>query len=418
MSFLDYHPLANLFPLIEGEAYEQLVDDVRQNGVREPIVLLDGKILDGRNRYRAGLEAGFFTPSAEGSPIPHPQYMFDHFGGIGKDLDPLAWVISKNLNRRHLTDDQRRMVAARVANLKVGRPSENVPHGPITRAQAAQMLSVDERGVKSARAVVTNGAAELQQAVDQRRVTVRMAADLAALSKEQQREIISLSDPRALREAVRDVRQNFRAAVGTMSATREERGVNLYETPPEAVHALLAFETFSQTVWEPSCGKGAISRVLEAAGHEVRLSDLVDYGTADRHGEVQAVQDFLATQAEEGCPDIVTNPPYGGVLNAYVAHALRIHRPPKMALLLNINWLCGFDDPDRVFARQENPPSCIYVLTRRLPMMHRDGWDGPEASSRMNTAWFVWNRDGKGRYGPRTIVKFVDWKEHVPRDTP
>ena len=47
-----YHELANLFPLLEGDAFWALVEDVRVNGVREPIVLLDGQILDGRNRPR------------------------------------------------------------------------------------------------------------------------------------------------------------------------------------------------------------------------------------------------------------------------------------------------------------------------------------------------------------------------------
>jgi hypothetical protein len=56
-----------------------------------------------------------------------------------------------------------------------------------------------------------------------------------------------------------------------------------------------------------------------------------------------------------------------------VAHALRVHRPRKMALLLNLNFVCGFDDPERRFAIDANPPSRIHVFTRRLPMMRRLG---------------------------------------------
>ncbi|WP_246752720.1 SAM-dependent methyltransferase [Sinorhizobium sp. BG8] len=104
-------------------------------------------------------------------------------------------------------------------------------------------------------------------------------------------------------------RANLRVAVGTQSATKEERGNNLYETPPEAMHTLLALETFLPTVLEPACGRGAISGMLEAAGYDVILSDLVDYGTADQHGEVQVVADFLLSEAHPGEPDIVTNPP-------------------------------------------------------------------------------------------------------------
>ncbi|EJL57950.1 hypothetical protein PMI09_00655 [Rhizobium sp. CF122] len=216
-------------------------------------------------------------------------------------------------------------------------------------------------------------------------------------------------------------RANLRVAVGTSTATKEERGNNLYETPPEAMHTLLALETFTATVWEPSCGKGAIARMLEAASYGVVLSDLVDYGTADSFGEVQREVDFLTTEGDpEGASsfDIVTNPPYGPVLNSYVAHALRVHKPRKMALLLNLNFVCGFDDEKRNFAMDENSPARIYVFTRRLPMMHRDGWDGPESSSRMNTAWFVWERQEDGTYGSSgsKLIR-VDWKGYLPAES-
>jgi len=209
-------------------------------------------------------------------------------------------------------------------------------------------------------------------------------------------------------------RANLRAAVGTASASKEERGHNLYETPIEAMRALLARESFCVRIWEPSCGRGAIVRPLEDAGYDVAISDLVDYGTVTRHGEVQGVSDFLTGAASPDAPDfdIVTNPPYGGVLNAYVAHALRVHRPRKMALLLNLNFLAGFDDPDRNFALDDCRPARVLVFTRRLPMMHRDDYCGPEAPSRMNTAWFIWERDGGGAYAGAFQVQRVDWKDY------
>jgi len=213
-------------------------------------------------------------------------------------------------------------------------------------------------------------------------------------------------------------RANLRAAVGTASATKEARGQNLYETPSEAMHTLLALETFSATVLEPACGRAAIARMLERAGYGVVLADLVDYGTADQHGELQAVQDFLTSQpADDGSYDIVTNPPYGEVLNGFVAHALRVFRPRKMALLLNLNFLCGFADDDRNFVMDDCPPARVHVFARRLPMMHRDGWDGEKASSRMNTAWFVWELRDDGTYGDSTTIRRVDWKDYMPAET-
>ena len=55
---LQFHPLANLFPLAEGTEFDALVADIKANGLNEPIVLYEEMILDGRNRYRACLAAG------------------------------------------------------------------------------------------------------------------------------------------------------------------------------------------------------------------------------------------------------------------------------------------------------------------------------------------------------------------------
>jgi ParB-like chromosome segregation protein Spo0J len=51
----DFHPFADLFPLLEGNSVglKALVEDIKANRQHEPIWLLEGKILDGRNRYMA-----------------------------------------------------------------------------------------------------------------------------------------------------------------------------------------------------------------------------------------------------------------------------------------------------------------------------------------------------------------------------
>ncbi|WP_428413066.1 SAM-dependent methyltransferase [Pararhizobium sp.] len=233
-----------------------------------------------------------------------------------------------------------------------------------------------------------------------------------------------------LETGLEPTKANLRAAVGTASATNEERGNNLYQTPAEALYTLLALEAFKADILEPACGKGAISSFLENSGYRVLLSDLVDYKTVNKDGAAQKVCDFLrlrrgnqkrcgiAYRKVSGNPDIATNPPYGQVLNAFIAHALREFRPGKMALLLNLNFLAGFEDPDRTFALEEWKPARVHVFKRRLPMMHRDGWDGEEADSRMNTAWFIWERVGGANaanpYPGPTIINRVDWKDHVP----
>lgn len=288
--------------------------------------------------------------------------------------------------------------AARPAGAEKGGRPKTVPDGNGFTAEQAGLTRKQVHEARQMRDVIEHDPGIVRRALDQM-LAERVEPTRTALKREL---------PRA----------NLRAAVGTDTATTAERGNNLYQTPPEAMRALLSLVRFSPKVWEPACGRGAISRMLEDAGYEVELSDLVDYGTADRFGEVQRVEDFLGSAPrgdDPDRPDIVTNPPYGANLNAFIAHALRVHRPRRMALLLNLNFLCGFDDPDRRYAMDECSPKTVYIFTRRLPMMHRDGWDGPEASSRMNTAWFVWEFDGAtGTYdagGKRdTTLLRVDWK--------
>src|SRR5512142_3152061 len=85
-----------------------------------------------------------------------------------------------------------------------------------------------------------------------------------------------------------------------------ERGDDLYETPPEAVRALLRVEDVPRVIWECACGPGSIVGVLRAAGHMVYATDLVDYGCPDSEARV----DFLMERAPSFAVDaIVTNPP-------------------------------------------------------------------------------------------------------------
>lgn len=215
-------------------------------------------------------------------------------------------------------------------------------------------------------------------------------------------------------------RRGLGHAIGTRSATNAEKGDQLYETPSEATRTVLALESFSATVKEPFVGRGAILRVLEAAGYDVVISDLVDRATSTQYGELQQVGDFLQSEpGETEGMDIFTNPPYGDLANDCLAHALRVHKPGKMAALLNLNFMCGFDDPDRRYVMDEHPPSRVYVFTRRLPMMHRDGWEGNIASSQMNTGFFIWERNPDGSYGSGdgtwTTIR-VNWEKYQAAD--
>ena len=72
------------------------------------------------------------------------------------------------------------------------------------------------------------------------------------------------------------------SGTGNKRAPLDQRGDDLYETPVEAVTALLRAETLPPVIWEPACGPGAIVRTLRAAEHQVYATDLVDYASPDQ----------------------------------------------------------------------------------------------------------------------------------------
>jgi N6-adenosine-specific RNA methylase IME4 len=203
---MEFHPYANIFPLIEGAEFEELVSDIRAHGVREPIWLYEEKILEGRNRYRASAAAEVDCPARpyEGS-------------------DPLAFVVSMNLRRRHLNESQRAMVAAKLANMAVGgREANSANLQNCSQADAASRLNVSTRTVASAAAVQSGAIPELQTAVERGNVSVSAAADVATLPEEQQREIVARGE-REILEAARQIRAR------KAETRRQERIQNLVE---------------------------------------------------------------------------------------------------------------------------------------------------------------------------------------------
>jgi hypothetical protein len=174
-----------------------------------------------------------------------------------------------------------------------------------------------------------------------------------------------------------------------------ERKDDLHETPACAVHALLRAERLPPRLWEPACGRGAIVDVLRAAGHEVIGSDLVDYGRPDFFSR----RDFLMERLPSGCACIVTNPPFK-IAEAFVAHALDLC--PRVAMLLRLAFL---ESERRRDILENRGLARVHVFRNRLPMMHRDGWQGPKASSATPFAWFVWDRAHTGA----TIIDRISW---------
>lgn len=182
---MNFHPLTELFPLIEGDEFHDLAVDITENGLREPIVLFKGAVLDGRNRYRACADCGV-----------KPTFV-DYTGD-----DPLAFVLSKNLRRRHLDASQRAMVAAKLTTWKNGANQHTEGSANLqTIGKAARRLNVSPRSVASAKTVQEAGVPELQAAVDAGEISVAAAELVARMPIRDQRKIVAKGRDEILRAA-------------------------------------------------------------------------------------------------------------------------------------------------------------------------------------------------------------------------
>jgi hypothetical protein len=176
-------------------------------------------------------------------------------------------------------------------------------------------------------------------------------------------------------------------AIANTKAPLADRKDDLYESPPEAVRALLKAEKLPEVIWEPACGPGAIVRVLRDAGHKVYATDLVDYGCPDSESR----RDFLFEHDPGFCVGaIVTNPPFK-LAAEFVTHALTLC--PKVIMLLRLAFL---ESERRTAILDCGMLARVHVFRNRLPMMHRDGWTGNKVTNPTAFAWFVWDREHRG----------------------
>ena len=193
----EVHPAATLFPMMDAESFERLKADIKENGQEKPITFFDGKLLDGRNRMMACQDLGIEPLSEEIEDA-----------GDGS-FDPFKWVLSMNLHRRHLTESQRAMVAAKLAKLKVGnvkaqRDDSGVSIDTPSIDRAAEMLSVGRASVARAKQVLEHGSKEIIEAVEQGQLPVSFTAKVVAEEpdKRTQTQLLKSGGKAALKEHI------------------------------------------------------------------------------------------------------------------------------------------------------------------------------------------------------------------------
>ena len=179
----------------------------------------------------------------------------------------------------------------------------------------------------------------------------------------------------------KQVSKRLKRAQSLVGFSNERADHDFYPTPPEATHALLQREKFEGLIWEPACGDGAISTILEDYGYEVRSTDLINrgYGTGDT--------DFLTSTLT--APNIITNPPFS-IAEPFLKHALN-QTTGKVAFLCKLQFLEG---AKRKIIFETSPLKTVYVFSKRLTMT-RNG-EKTKNSGMLCFAWYIFQHGYEG----------------------
>lgn len=163
------HPAAEKFPMMAADELAALTRDISANGQLEPIVTSGGLIIDGRNRLKACEIAGI-----------EPKFQERSFAD---ELDILHYIISANIQRRHLTDSQRAMLSEDLR--------EPLAEAAAIRQQNGLKQNQDHRGDRSITTVANSGKvdAQLAKLVNVGEATVRRAHAVAKKAPELAREV-------------------------------------------------------------------------------------------------------------------------------------------------------------------------------------------------------------------------------------
>jgi len=171
------HPASEIFPMMSDEQYAEFKEDVRKHGLQSTGLLFEGKILDGRNRYKVATELGIEMIWSELEAEDN------------EGFDPIEYVLTHNLHRRHLDASQRAIVAAKLATKKHGgnRKSSDQELN-LSLDSAAKQLNVSVASVKSAKKVQAKGSDEVNAAVAQGKLPVSVAAKLVTAEPDKKKQ--------------------------------------------------------------------------------------------------------------------------------------------------------------------------------------------------------------------------------------
>jgi hypothetical protein len=214
---MKFHEYSEIYRMLPERELNALADDIKSKGQLLPITSYEGKILDGRNRYRACQIAGI-EPRVE-------EYDGD---------DPLGLIASLNDHRRHDTENERALVGARMANLRQGgdRKSGEIkkPMGhlkpAVTIARAAELSGSSKKNIQRAKPIVQSAIPELVDMVETGEVSIRAGSELAKLPEDEQRKAVA-GGVAGVKEAAKKLSAN---PPSTSSESADGPSINLERT--------------------------------------------------------------------------------------------------------------------------------------------------------------------------------------------
>ena len=229
------HPVAECFPPLTATEYADLLADIKEHGVRVPIVVADGLIVDGVHRHRAAGETGRPCPT---EPLPEGQ-------DAGQAADAL------NLARRHLDESQRAMTARRRSRKKPGQPKKNSQNfgKTLTQDEAADVYDTNPESIRQAGKVQDReDVPELAAAVDKgKRAGGIAVSDAAKVADEEADtilealELVDAGEAKTASAAVEQVKKE-RQVVAPKPAPPDGKYSVIVVDPPWPVEAMIRTE--------------------------------------------------------------------------------------------------------------------------------------------------------------------------------
>ncbi len=361
-----FHPACTVFPQLSDDDLQELADDIAANGLRNPIVLYQGKILDGRNRYLACEIAGV-------------EPRFTEFDGE----DPIGWVVSQNLLRRHLTASQKAVVALDLLPLlekeaKQRQRQSNAYRGNGQSAHkcadrkgkaaevAAKIVGVGSRYVEEAKGI-REKAPELIERLRSGGITMAEASGIAKLPAAKRKQAVSRIENG---KPVNGSNGSYVFQAGDVGNIRPANTA----TPPGVcrfLHDIISAKYKVTTILDPCAGKGNLTRPWK--------------GCKVITHEATKGRDFFSCPDHIDCDLVLCNPPWSGggkstksPISIFLERILDVV-PPKTPIVLIAHWSFRMDQDKKSsrwrWLRDECPP-----ITSIITLPH-DIWSDAKVHS-------------------------------------